>query len=179
MAAILCGGASRRMGSDKARLPHPSGGTLLERAAALAASCCEEIVLLSGERRYPELGLRELADAEPDCGPLGGLVAAMCHTHTEGVLLFAVDMAGLETEHLVNLIAAFRSGRGEPVVARGASRRHPTLSVWAPESLQVLQSALEKGQLALHPLLDELGAREVELPDAALINWNRPEDLER
>jgi len=176
MAAILCGGASRRMGSDKARLPHPSGGTLLERAAALAASCCKEVVLLSGERGYPELGLPALADAEPDCGPLGGLVAAMRRSGERAILLLPVDMTGLTAEHLSALIDGFREGDG-PIVARGPERRHPALSIWPASSRFAAESSLSTGRLALHPLLDQLDARELELPSAALVNWNRPGDM--
>lgn len=180
MAAILCGGASRRMGQDKARLPHPEGGTLLDRAVSLGTESCGNVILLSGDgRRYSELGLLELADTRTDSGPLAGLVAALRHVQPASLLLFAVDMAGLEIRHLEALIREFNSGNGEPVVAIGASRRHPTLSVWAAESRPALELALEQGRLALHPLLDEHGARELELPDAALVNWNRPEDLER
>ncbi len=179
MAAILCGGASRRMGQDKARLPHPSGGTLLERAAALVADCCEETVLLSGDgRRYPELGLTELADAKPDCGPLGGLVAALRRAGERGLLLLPVDMAGLTGEDLTVLIDGFHAG-DEPVLARGPERRHPALSIWTSSSRRAAETALAAGRLALHALLDQLEARELDLPDAALVNWNRPGDLER
>ncbi len=178
LAAILCGGASRRMGQDKARLPHPAGGTLLEHAAALVAGCCAETVLLSGDgRRYPELGLPELADARPDCGPLGGLVAAMRQAGERALLLLPVDMAGLTGEDLALPTEGFHEGR-VPIVARGPERRHPALSIWTSGSRFAAESALTAGRLALHPLLDQLDARELELPATALVNWNRPEDLE-
>ena len=179
VAAILCGGASRRMGSDKARLPHPEGGTLLERAVLLAASCTGEVLLLSGDgRRYPELGMPELPDARADCGPLGGLVAALRHARGGSVLMLPVDMAALTEEGLATLLAGF--GDGElPVVARGAKRRHPALSIWPAGSRFAAESALNAERLALHPLLEQLDAVDVMLPDAALVNWNRPEDLER
>ena len=63
-AAILCGGAARRMGRDKAALAHPAGGTLLARTVALGLASCASALLLSGDgRRYGGLGLEELADA--------------------------------------------------------------------------------------------------------------------
>jgi len=178
VAGILCGGASRRMGQDKARLPHPSGGTLLERAVALAGAACDDVLLLSGDgRRYPDLGLTELPDAMADSGPLGGLVAGLRHVRPAALLLYPVDMAGLEAAQLEVMAECFRK-TGGPLVARGESRRHPALSIWGGSSLPALEEALTDGRLALHPLLDAASARELPLPSATLVNWNRPEDLE-
>jgi molybdenum cofactor guanylyltransferase len=180
LAAILCGGASQRMGRDKARLAHPTGGSLLQRAVILTSGCCTETVLLSGSgQRYPEPGMVELADAVTDCGPLGGLVAALRHAGERSVLLLPVDMAGLESSHLKALIAEYWDGGEGVVVAQGAGRRHPTLSIWAPGCLPLAESSLADNLLAMNPLLDRLEARELDLPGAALVNWNRPEDLER
>ena len=73
---LLSGGASRRMGRDKALLPHPEGGCWLERTLRLLAALQLPITLLS---RHPEhlLLARRLGEAwgrlEPDSG---GLLAA-------------------------------------------------------------------------------------------------------
>jgi molybdopterin-guanine dinucleotide biosynthesis protein A len=45
---LLSGGASRRMGRDKALLPHPEGGTWLERQLRLLAGLGAPLTLLSG-----------------------------------------------------------------------------------------------------------------------------------
>jgi molybdopterin-guanine dinucleotide biosynthesis protein A len=47
-ACLLSGGASRRMGRDKALLPHPEGGTWLERQLRLLAGLGAPLTLLSG-----------------------------------------------------------------------------------------------------------------------------------
>ena len=44
---LLSGGASRRMGHDKALLPHPEGGTWLSRSLLLLAQLEAPITLLS------------------------------------------------------------------------------------------------------------------------------------
>ncbi|MEB3183382.1 MAG: NTP transferase domain-containing protein, partial [Cyanobacteriota bacterium] len=47
---LLSGGESRRMGRDKALLPHPEGGTWLERTLRLLAQLESPITVLS---RHP------------------------------------------------------------------------------------------------------------------------------
>jgi molybdopterin-guanine dinucleotide biosynthesis protein A len=54
-ACLLSGGASRRMGQDKALLSHPEGGCWLERSLALLAGLELPISLLSRHPRHLEL----------------------------------------------------------------------------------------------------------------------------
>lgn len=52
---LLSGGASRRMGRDKALLPHPGGGTWLERCLRLLAELQAPITLLSRHDSHLQL----------------------------------------------------------------------------------------------------------------------------
>lgn len=175
-AAILCGGAARRMGRDKAALAHPAGGTLLARTVALGLASCASALLLSGDgRRYGGLGLEELADAQPGCGPLGGLVAALRATRGP-VLLLPVDLPGLALVHLQALLARPGGAATAVWVAAGDDGLHPTLSLWTPACLAPAEAALAAGHLALHALVRALPHRRVTLPAAALVNWNAPAD---
>ncbi len=169
---LLCGGRSRRMGRDKAMLEHPEGTTLLERAARLLETAIGPPLLLSGDgRRYPQFDYAELADPKPDCGPLGGILAAVDDASPSPALILAVDMPFVLAEDLAALMAAAGPG---VTLAVAEGRRHPALSIWSPATLPALRDALEAGELALMPLLDRLEVREVELPASRLANWNRP-----
>lgn len=76
-ACLLSGGASRRMGSDKALLPHPEGGSWLERMLGLLLELDLPVTLLSRHEQHLRLaramaarhtlspGLAELAGSEP------------------------------------------------------------------------------------------------------------------
>jgi len=59
-ACLLSGGMSRRMGTDKALLPHPAGGCWLERTLRLLLELQIPITLLSRHAAHLELA-RELA----------------------------------------------------------------------------------------------------------------------
>lgn len=166
------------MGSDKARLPHPAGGTLIEHAFALAAGAATRVVLLSGDgHRYPELGLLELSDAEPGAGPLAGLVAGLRAAAGAPLLLLPVDLPFLDAAALGLLLDAHAAGKAPLTVASEAGRLSPLPSIWDPACLKAAEAALAAGRLALHTLIGELPHQAIDLPAAALRNWNYAQDL--
>ncbi len=91
--AILAGGQSRRMGTDKALLRlTPDGPTLAERVVAAAGAVADEVLIVANDERLQFLGLRTVSDAYPGTGALGGIysaVAAAAHPHC---LVVACDM---------------------------------------------------------------------------------------
>ena len=70
---VLAGGASSRMGTDKALLPL-GGAPIITYAAKALSSVFSEVVVSSGSgKRYAFLGLNEISDVFNDSGPLGGI----------------------------------------------------------------------------------------------------------
>ena len=115
-ALVLAGGASRRMGRDKASL-RVEGMPLLElqlrRARAAGAgglwvACgvggptCEAVVE----------GVRWLTDPAPDCGPWPGLVSALRASGAGLLMVLAVDLPALTPGFLGRLIEAAGPGMG-------------------------------------------------------------------
>lgn len=76
--AVLCGGASRRMGRDKALIP-VDGRTLAGRVAdALDAAGASPVVAVGGDLAALRAeGLTAVPDAMPGAGPLAGIVTAL------------------------------------------------------------------------------------------------------
>ena len=76
--AVLCGGASRRMGRDKA-LVRIDGVALVRRVAdALRAGGCTAVLAVGGDAEaLAALGLEPVPDRWPGEGPLGGLATAL------------------------------------------------------------------------------------------------------
>ncbi|MFM9108738.1 MAG: molybdenum cofactor guanylyltransferase [Chloroflexota bacterium] len=93
-AAVLAGGMSRRMGSDKALLPAtPGGQTLLERALATVSDVADEtFIVASGRPEYERFGVPVVADLHPGAGALGGIATALRAARCERCLVVACDM---------------------------------------------------------------------------------------
>lgn len=103
-AVILTGGASLRMGADKAAQLW-NGERAVDRVARTARAAGAATVITAGRLDY---GLPSVADEVPFAGPVGGLLAARPTLERAGLgrtLVLAVD-APLEPGDLLPLIAA-------------------------------------------------------------------------
>lgn len=97
-AAVLAGGMSRRMGTDKALLPLvPGGPPLLRLVLDRVAQVADETVVVASDRpAYGGFGVRVVPDRYAEAGTLGGIATALetaAHPH---VLVVACDMPFLE-----------------------------------------------------------------------------------
>ena len=105
---ILAGGASRRMGADKASLDW-DGVRAVDRLAALAAALGLPSLIVAGA----DLGLSFVPDPSPQAGPVAGVIAAVARLHEEGcdrALILAVDAPTLLPPDLSPLLDAPNPG---------------------------------------------------------------------
>lgn len=119
---VLCGGASRRMGHDKALLRDLAGGdtdgprTRLEAAIARLDEWVERGWIACGAApRYEHVAAGErnwdlVLDPLPDAGPLAGLAAGLAAGSQEWTLVLAVDMPGVGAAQLGALLESARTG---------------------------------------------------------------------
>lgn len=106
---ILTGGASSRMGADKAAMVW-RGRRAVDRVAAVAAACGAEPVLTVGAT---DLGLPFTPDAQALAGPVGGVMAgaaALAARGCERALVLAVDAPTLRPADLAPLLRAGAPG---------------------------------------------------------------------
>jgi molybdopterin-guanine dinucleotide biosynthesis protein A len=181
--ALLLGGASRRMGRDKARL-RIGDESVAARLARLLAGLFEEVLLVGGDPPADAPG-RRVPDREGPRSALRGLVSALEAARGERVLVLATDLPLVPIELLLALLAFPEAAVVAPRDAHGVQplcalyRRAPVLALAAQR--------LAAGELALHGLLDALEVAHLEQEDlarvdpegVALFNLNTPEDLER
>jgi molybdenum cofactor guanylyltransferase len=125
-AAVLAGGASRRMGRDKATMV-VGGVELAARVLAAAARVAHPVVLVAPEG-HPARRLAARAVADPGLGPLAALAAALDALDAGHVLVLAADHPGLRVELLAHL--AGLAGRGEAVACRRGPRLEPLVAVY-------------------------------------------------
>lgn len=154
-------------------MEHPSGLTMLEWAALLLETVLGPPLLLSGDGvRYTNFGYSEIADAQADCGPLGGILAAVEIAAPAPALILAVDMPFVTQE---DLLALMESQGPTLTLAQGGGRLHPALSIWNGCTGEPLRDALREGRFALMPLVEALAPVCVELSAEHLVNWNEPQ----
>lgn len=184
---VFCGGASRRMGRDKARLVL-DGGTLLERAAGVLAAVTPRVLLASGDApRYPELGLECLVDAEEGAGPLAGLASVLERIAREGVAhacVLACDMPRVSAPVFRALLARARAASADVCLVRTRAGLEPLCAVYHARCLPAVRAALARGARRMDSFHGEV--RVVTLDEDALgadcardltHNLNTPEEF--
>ncbi|HEX6946168.1 MAG TPA: amidophosphoribosyltransferase [Acidimicrobiia bacterium] len=153
LGAVLAGGASTRMGRDKAEVV-VDGRTMLERVTGALAAACDRVVVLGPERE----GYETWPDRDPGSGPLGGLTNALERADTGHVLLVAVDNAYVRPETLSRLAALAGDAPVVPVDERGI--RQVTCAVYPTAVAGIAREELEAGG-SLQTLLDRVAFRPV------------------
>jgi len=183
--AVLAGGASTRMGRDKAAILM-DGLPLLERASRALSQCLERVcvVVRPGEPR--PLPLPQIEDDHAARAPMVGVCAALQAARTDAVLVAACDMPEIQPQ-LVLALLALTPSRGGPeiVVPQGPDGPEPLLAVYRRSLLPTLRTRIAGDQFSLRALIRERDAlrvpqtllRRVDPELRSLRNVNRPEDL--
>jgi molybdopterin-guanine dinucleotide biosynthesis protein A len=179
--ALLLGGASRRMGSDKAHM-EIDGEAAAVRLSRRLGTLFEEVLLVGGDPPAAARG-RRVADPEGPRSALRGLVAALDAARSERVVVLATDLLGVTPDLLLALTAA---PEADAVVPRTDAGAEPLCALYRREPvLAEARSRLAGDALALHALLDALDVTWLEGADlaaldpdgTALANLNTPEAL--
>ena len=171
--AVLCGGASTRMGVDKATMP--VGGVAMARrvADALIAAGCSSVSAIGGDpAELGRLGLDCVVDQHPGDGPLGGIITALA-VHAPAAVM-ACDLPGLTATTVTSLLDAL--GDHDAAIAF-SDRAEPLCAVWSERSAPVLRARFQAGERAMHRAIDGLDIAWVTVAATDLHNINTPGDL--
>ena len=163
---MLCGGASTRMGSDKANLELVGRPLALWVADALAAAGAHPVVAQGGN---PPAPLVAEPDSTPLSGPLAGLVDAL-ERHGD-VLVCPTDVPTVPVHLLAALIRTAHS-TGEPVVLARSDRVEPLIGHYARASLSMLRAGLRDGARGPKAVLDLDAIPTVSVDVADVVNVN-------
>lgn len=184
LTVILAGGASRRMGRDKAMLPF-GGTTLLQYLIDKYSALGPVAVSVNEAGKYPFHGALELPDRFPDCGPMNGIVSAFAATDAEEILLTAVDLPHGDPALALRL-SALRGDAELCILQRGKKGVEPLFAVYGRSCGAAAADCLAEGKNSLFALFDRIRPRYVlpeELPEFALDrileNVNTPEDYQK
>ena len=179
MSAVLVGGASRRMGSDKA-LIDLEGVALGRRVAeALGANDGRTVLACGGTAEVAHsLGLKHLPDEAPASGPLLAVATIIRAFPGSDVIVAACDLGGLDRATVL-LFEQWFSDEPHDVVVASAERRQPLLARWRQSALPIIEQVVSAGERSMHGALAQLQVAELRVDAAAIANFNTPRDLER
>jgi molybdenum cofactor guanylyltransferase len=188
-AFIMAGGKSRRMGRDKAFVDF-KGRPLLRRALEVARSVAADVRIVGGgdrDRQKLESYAAVVEDIFPDCGPLGGIHAALRASSTELNLMLAVDMPFVSSRFLQYLIDEARiTAPAIVVVPRAGGRRQPLCAIYRRDFADAAEAALRAGRNRIDVLFEVVKTRVLEEEEMARAgfssdlfrNLNTPQELE-
>jgi len=181
--AIMAGGKSSRMGTDKAFVPllgKPMIEHVLERVSGLGD---EQIIISNSPGKYRYLGLPVYSDIYEDHGPLGGLHAALAQATYEHVLVVACDMPWLNHSLLAYMVSLRYTA--DVIVPRWTEFPEPLHAVYSKACLDAVTGCLEAQRLKLIAFYSQVRIRFLERGELArfdaggrsFANINTPGDL--
>ena len=171
---VLAGGASSRMGRDKALLAY-RGTSLLDHIASLVRRACGSAIIVGDPARYSHLSYPVVPDFVSGCGPLAGVITALQVSNTEWNLVVACDMPALSLGVLRSLLDAAAQSRAHCVAATGpGGEGEPLCAVYHQDCLPILEQALRDNRLKMRDLLTEIRAETLPMEAGALANANTP-----
>lgn len=182
---VLAGGKSSRMGRDKA-LVELNGRPLIQHAITKLRDICAEVYILAANAELARYG-QLVPDIRPDCGPLGGIEAALQHASRDWVLLVPVDVPFVPAAFLRQWVERVLSRPGAVIsYFQIGDRPQPTLLLLRREAWSTIVDALDREAYKLMPALEAVGSADSRVVESLtgeeteswFLNLNSPEDLE-
>ncbi len=175
---VLAGGASRRMGRDKATMAHPSGTTMVEHVVSVLRPRCESIFVIAAPgQSLPELPAMVVRDELRGVGPLlatGRGLREAAAAGAQRAFVCAVDMPNLTTA-VVDELAGYV---GVDIVLPWDGRDHYLAGVYRTALAVPIDALIAAGQRSMRALADSVVTQRVVLaPTDALANINSAADL--
>lgn len=193
---ILAGGASSRMGVDKANL-RLGGETLLTYAVKTMSAFTRNVTVVGNDlsvdvvaepfRVIADLGIEPVSPVGAGRAPILGLFTALTSAGSEWIAVLAVDLPFVTGELLLQL-ALLRRGEVDAIVpVQTDGRLQPLCALYRRDvCLEAVRMAIEAGEFSLYKLLGGLNVCRVGPAAVAsltgaesfFVNVNTPADLE-
>jgi molybdopterin-guanine dinucleotide biosynthesis protein A len=171
---VLAGGASRRMGRDKALLPL-GPGTMVQQIAAAVRSAAGNVTIIGPVGRYAHLGFSVVPDKIVNSGPLGGLFTALSITRADWNVIVACDMPHVTATFLNQLIKAAEISEADCLVPETGGKLDPLCAVYHRRVAPAAESAIHRKLFKMQDFISTLRTSRWPVPDARpLHNVNTP-----
>lgn len=182
--AVLAGGASSRMGADKAFIAVGGVPMVLRAVTALRAAGAHPAAVVGGDGpRLQGLGLSHVSDRYPGEGPLGGIITALDAADAPLVMILSCDLTEPSPEAVAAVLdhaaAVETADVAAPVVG---GRRQWLHAAWRAACLPALEAAFARGARGPSQAASDLAVATVPEPEGgwtsgAFCDADRPADL--
>jgi len=186
--AIIAGGKSSRMGTNKA-LQEIGGQAIIERIIARTANLGQAATLMITNQpdEYAQLGLPMHADVIADKGSLGGIYSSLKHSTTPHTLVTACDMPFIAPELLRYMLSLLADTSYDVVVPRVETYPQGLHAIYSQQCIEPIHERLLANRLKVIGFYDAVSVRyldEAEYqpydPDGtAFMNVNTPDELKQ
>ncbi|QEM67039.1 molybdenum cofactor guanylyltransferase [Geobacter sp. FeAm09] len=164
---ILAGGASSRMGRNKALLTL-DGMPLIEKIHRTMAQLFRDVVLVTNTPEvYAFLPCRTVADVYPGFGSIAGLHAGLAASSDEWIFVTACDAPFINPE-VIRMMAAVSPGH-DAVVPISEGGKEPLHALYGRRCLAEVEHLIRQGDRKLLILLDRVRTRYVTSEELASI----------
>lgn len=183
-AFILAGGKSTRMGADKAFVQF-KGRSLLSRALEIAGLLTRDVRIVGSYEKFNQYA-PVAQDVFRECGPLGGIHAALQSSPSDLNLVLGVDMPFVSASFLRYLVAQAGTAPEPVIVPRTGERFQPLCAVYRREFRNAAETALLAGRNRIGLLFKIVPIRVIDedelvrsgFSSALFRNLNTPEELQ-
>jgi molybdenum cofactor guanylyltransferase len=189
---VLAGGASLRMGRDKATMPVPAellgskdGSeapiTMVERVVSVVGQRCQPVFVVAAPgQSLPELPARVVRDDVRGVGPLlatGRGLRAAAEAGAKRAFLCAADMPLLSAD-LIDLLENRAVELDADVVLPWDGRDHYLAAVYRTQLADQVDALIAAGERSMRSLVDRVDTQRIVVPASrSLTNVNSDADL--
>lgn len=193
---VLAGGASRRMGTDKAALELGSS-SVLDIIAGELSSITSQVYIATGSVCREEMASEyiKVNDIYPGSGPLAGIQAGMLRGEADLYVVVSCDIPLIRAELLsamVEVLEVSLDSGIQALVPQIKGQIHPLAAVYHHSMIDTLETQLREDNRRVRDALSKVSVRYVTeseleaitgIPAARIeemfINMNEKEDYER
>jgi molybdopterin-guanine dinucleotide biosynthesis protein A len=134
------------------------GQTLLGRALDVASAVTGDCRIVGDPAKFAVFG-PVVEDIFRECGPLGGIHAALLSAKSELNLMLAVDLPFMKAKFLEYLIVQARETSAVVTVPHAGGGLQPLCAIYRRKFVEVAERALRKRKNKIDPLFAEVETR--------------------
>jgi FdhD protein len=182
---ILAGGASRRMGSNKALL-EVEGNSIIARIYRTLARLFHDVIIVTNTpHEYDFLPCRKVPDIYANFGSIAGLHSALTHSSTAHTFVTACDMPFLDQSIIRHLCHLQQEEGFEAIIPYSEGGQEPLHALYSAACKGVFERAIQSGERKVVDILKQIRIRVVTYDEvqsiggqsASFLNVNTPEEF--